>query len=50
MVEFTTGKTNTTATVFLAKTSDGPGFVFCDNTGLPRNPAAESPAGREQRR
>ena len=40
-VEFTTGKTNTTATVFLGKMSDGPGFVFCDNTGLPRIPPTD---------
>ncbi len=40
-VEFTTGKANTTATVFLVKMSDGPGFVFCDNTGLPKIPPAD---------
>jgi len=37
-VEFKTGPENTSALVFLRKTSAGPGFVRCDNLGLPRLP------------
>jgi len=38
VVEFKTGPGKTSVTVFVAKTSDGPGQVFADNLGLPRVP------------
>jgi hypothetical protein len=36
IVEFTTGPEASDATVFLEKTSPGPGHAWCDNIGLPR--------------
>jgi hypothetical protein len=41
LVEFTTGANNTSAVVFIAKTSDGAGQAFADNVGLPRVPAGK---------
>ena len=38
IVEFKTGPANTEATVFVEKTSDGPGYAFADNLGLPKRP------------
>jgi hypothetical protein len=37
-VEFETGPRNTTAVVYLVKTSAGPGHAWCDNVGLPLTP------------
>jgi len=37
-VEFETGPRATSATVFLTKTSPGPGNAWCDNVGLPLTP------------
>jgi hypothetical protein len=37
-VAFTTGAQETSVTVFVRKTSDGPGQVWADNLGLPRVP------------
>ena len=38
VLEFTTGRETTAATLFLRKTSPGPGHAWCDNVGLPRTP------------
>ncbi len=38
IVEFKTGSASTTAKISLQKTSNGPGYVFADNLGLPRLP------------
>jgi hypothetical protein len=43
MVEFTTGSDTGEATVFLEKTSPGPGHAWCDNVGLPRTPRGWQP-------
>lgn len=36
VVEFATGADQRAATVFLKKTTPGPGYAWCDNVGLPR--------------
>lgn len=38
VLEFRTGPRATGATVFLRKTTPGPGYAWCDNVGLPRTP------------
>jgi hypothetical protein len=37
-VDFTTGTGQTRVTIFLEKTTDAGGYVFCDNLGLPHAP------------